>query len=92
MPFGAKPPTFPAIQYNENVFTTFYVSIICGQGVFTQKMLTAQRVLHFKYCACSKEHAEKSAIAEHAWDQQHTIDLGGHQGAGQGHKTYPASS
>ena len=24
--------------------------------------------------ACSKGHAEKSAIAEHAWDQQHTID------------------
>ena len=24
--------------------------------------------------ACSKGHAEKSAITEHAWDQQHTID------------------
>ena len=24
--------------------------------------------------ACSKGHAEKSAIAEHVWDQQHTID------------------
>ena len=44
--------------------------------------------------ACSKGHAEKSAIAEHTWDQQHTIDWEDtkqSEGAGQGHETCPAS-